>query len=121
MRGSAEKKVTPSEAKNKIVARKSIVASKPIARGEAFSEDNVTCKRPGNGISPMCWNELMGITAMRDFEEDELIVAEGFRGKNRLRVYGRNSRSLRIQGAAGKKHQGTVRKASTGMDDRSGA
>ena len=78
MRGSAEKKVTPSEAKNKIVARKSIVASKPIARGEAFSEDNVTCKRPGNGISPMCWNELMGITAMRDFEEDELIVAEGF-------------------------------------------
>lgn len=78
MRGASEKKVTPSEAKNKIVARKSIVALRPICCGEIFDEDNITCKRPGNGISPMLWDELIGATAERDFKEDELIVAEGF-------------------------------------------
>ena len=59
-----------------VVARKSIVASRQIKKGEQFSRDNVTCKRPGNGISPMSWYELLGMRAERDFEADELIEAE---------------------------------------------
>jgi sialic acid synthase SpsE len=56
-----------------IVARKSIFANKRIRKGEKFSEDNLICKRPGNGISPMRWEEVIGKTASRDFEEDEMI------------------------------------------------
>ena len=78
MLGSGFKIVTDSEEKNKIVARKSIVAQKDIKAGEIFSEDNITCKRPGNGISPMRWYDILGKKAERDFNEDELIVAEGF-------------------------------------------
>jgi len=78
MAGSDEKRVTESERKNKIVARKSIVASKVIKKGEIFTEDNLTCKRPGNGISPMNWYELLGKSAEQDFSIDELIVASGF-------------------------------------------
>ncbi len=77
MAGSNKKIVTPSERKNKIVARKSIVALKDIHKGEVFSETNITCKRPGNGISPMHWYELLGKTADRDFGPDELITAKG--------------------------------------------
>ncbi|MDR0796577.1 MAG: N-acetylneuraminate synthase [Tannerella sp.] len=72
--GSYEKTVTLSEKENIPIARKSIVASKCIAKGETFSEYNLTVKRPGNGISPMKWNDLLGRCAVRDFEEDELIV-----------------------------------------------
>lgn len=78
MLGDGEKIVTPSEKKNKIVARKSIVALTPIKAGEVFTEENITCKRPGNGISPMKWYELIGKVAERDFEEDELIAHTGF-------------------------------------------
>lgn len=78
MRGFAEKVVTDSERKNMVVARKSIVASRRIRAGEVLDESNVTCKRPGNGISPMRWHELIGTRAKRDFLEDELIEAEGF-------------------------------------------
>lgn len=78
MLGDGVKRVTDSERKNMVVARKSIVASRPIRAGEAFSPGNVTCKRPGNGISPMRWHDLMGRCAERDFGEDELIEAEGF-------------------------------------------
>lgn len=74
MAGSDKKIVTDSEQKNKIVARKSIVALKDIKKGEIFSEDNITCKRPGNGISPMHWYEVIGKIAERDFLEDELIM-----------------------------------------------
>lgn len=77
MLGSSEKIVTPSEKKNKIVARKSIVALKAIKKGETFNESNITCKRPGNGISPMYWYEVLGTVAERDFTEDELIVMQG--------------------------------------------
>jgi N,N'-diacetyllegionaminate synthase len=59
--------------KNKDIARKSIVAAKVIYKGELFSEDNLTVKRPGNGISPMQWDEVLGQTAKRNFQEDELI------------------------------------------------
>lgn len=75
--GSGKKVVTPSEAKNKIVARKSIVAKISIKKGEQFSALNVTCKRPGNGISPMHWYEVLGKTAERDFNVDELISVDG--------------------------------------------
>lgn len=71
--GSAEKDITPSEAKNRAVARKSIVAARPIGRGETFTEENLTVKRPGTGVSPMRWNEIMGKQAARDYRPDELI------------------------------------------------
>ncbi len=71
--GDGTKKPSESEKKNIEVARKSIVAKRPIRKGEAFSEDNLTTKRPGSGISPMRWNEIVGKTAVRDFTEDELI------------------------------------------------
>lgn len=71
--GRSEKRVSDSERKNIAVARKSIVASRDIRRGEIFSEDNLTAKRPGNGISPMQWDSVLGKSAIRDFREDELI------------------------------------------------
>jgi len=73
--GDGVKKPTSSESKNRPIARKSIVAAKHIAEGETFSEKNLTVKRPGIGISPMQWDELIGQTALRDYEEDELIDA----------------------------------------------
>lgn len=72
--GTSQKRVSSSERKNIAVARKSIVASRDIKAGEAFTEDNLTVKRPGNGISPMKWDEVIGTTAKRDFIEDELIT-----------------------------------------------
>lgn len=71
--GSPVKQPSPSEIKNKAAARKSIVAARPIRKGELFAEDNLAVKRPGTGLSPMRWNELIGRPAGRDFEEDELI------------------------------------------------
>lgn len=71
--GNGEKVVSKSEAKNINIARKSIVANCLIKKGEKFTESNLTCKRPGSGISPMKWNEIIGKTAVRDFNEDELI------------------------------------------------
>jgi len=71
--GNGEKTVSRSEQENKIVARKSIVAATDIKKGDVFTENNLTTKRPGNGISPMKWNELLGKKASRDFCEDELI------------------------------------------------
>ncbi len=71
--GSAEKHVTPSEKGNREVARKSIVASRHIRKGEILSDENMTAKRPGTGISPMRWLEVEGTAAIRDFEPDEMI------------------------------------------------
>ena len=71
--GTDEKEPTVSEMCNKAVARKSIVAACKIAKGEVFSENNITTKRPGNGISPMKWHEVLGKIAPKDFSEDELI------------------------------------------------
>ena len=71
--GSSEKKVTDSERKYIAVARKSIVAARNISEGEIFTEENLTVKRPGTGVSPMRWEEVLGTTAIRDFQEDELI------------------------------------------------
>lgn len=71
--GTTVKTTSPSEKKNIAVARKSIVASKSIKEGEIFSASNLTVKRPGTGISPMNWDEVIGKKAIRNFAEDELI------------------------------------------------
>lgn len=71
--GNGIKKPSKSEMKNMQVARKSIVASRIIKAGEIFSEDNITIKRPGNGLSPMRWDEVLGQVAQRDYQRDELI------------------------------------------------
>lgn len=71
--GSGEKKPSGSEKKNIAVARKSIVALKTIKKGEVFTENNLTVKRPGDGISPMLWEEIIGKAAKRDFEAEEKI------------------------------------------------
>ncbi len=78
MMGSYEKAVTSSELKNKFVARKSIVANRAIQKGETFTAENITCKRPGEGISPMHWYEVLGKKAERDFSYDELIECSDF-------------------------------------------
>lgn len=71
--GSGLKEVSKSEEKNKPIARKSIVASTDIKKGNIFTPENLTVKRPGTGISPMQWDEVIGKTAKKDFEEDDLI------------------------------------------------
>ena len=71
--GDGVKKVSASEAKNQDIARKSIIARRAIKAGEVFSEENITTKRPGSGINPMHWYELLGKTARHDYEEDYLI------------------------------------------------
>lgn len=71
--GDGVKKPSPSELKNKPVVRKSIVAARDIRKGETFTEDNITVKRPSTGISPMKWDEIIGKAAIRDFAENEFI------------------------------------------------
>lgn len=71
--GDGIKRPSDSELKNKPVARRSLVAIKPIRAGEAFTTNNVGTKRPGTGISPMRWDEVIGRTATRDYSFDELI------------------------------------------------
>lgn len=71
--GDGVKRPTASELKNRAIARKSIVAAKPIYAGERFSPENLATKRPGTGISPMRWDEVLGRTAQRDYQEDEAI------------------------------------------------
>jgi N,N'-diacetyllegionaminate synthase len=71
--GSSIKKPSKSETPNIKVARKSIVASCTIKKGEVFREENLTIKRPGNGINPMRWDEIVGTIATKDYKEDELI------------------------------------------------
>ena len=71
--GDGIKRLTPGEARNKSVARKSLVASRVIIAGEVFTAENLTAKRPGTGISPMRWDEFIGQIAQKDYQEDELI------------------------------------------------
>ncbi|MDE6823604.1 MAG: N-acetylneuraminate synthase [Duncaniella sp.] len=71
--GSGDKTVAESERPNIEVARKSIVAARDISAGETFTEDNITVKRPGNGISPMEWDNVIGRVAKQDFPYDTLI------------------------------------------------
>jgi N,N'-diacetyllegionaminate synthase len=71
--GSSIKEASKSEKRNIEIARKSLVAKKKISIGEVFTSENLTCKRPGNGISPMMWKYLIGKISNRSYEEDELI------------------------------------------------
>lgn len=71
--GDGIKCVADAERANIEVARKSIVAARPIRRGEILTEDNITVKRPGNGLSPMLWDSVLGTAATRDFDYDALI------------------------------------------------
>lgn len=71
--GDGTKHVSESERKNIAIARKSIVAACDIKAGDVFTEENLTVKRPGSGVSPMRWEEVLGMKAKRDFHEDELI------------------------------------------------
>ena len=71
--GTGIKEPADSEKKNIAIARKSIVANQSIKKGDILTETNLTVKRPGDGISPMKWYEIIGTKAIRDFEEDELI------------------------------------------------
>ena len=71
--GDGIKRAGPSEVRNISIVRKSIVAACPIRQGETFSFDNLIVKRPGSGISPMLWDEVVGKIAHRDFAMDELI------------------------------------------------
>ena len=72
--GDGIKRLTTSEARNRPVVRKSLVASRAIKSGALFTAENITAKRPATGISPMRWDEVIGKTALRDFGPDELIV-----------------------------------------------
>jgi len=74
MSGSGIKEPSASELKNIAIARKSIVAKKSIVKGEILTADNLTVKRPGNGISPMDWDVIIGQVAIKDFCADDLIV-----------------------------------------------
>lgn len=71
--GDGVKRLMPSEINNRSVARKSLVASRAISVGETLSLNNLTAKRPGTGISPMLWDELLGQRALRDYAADDLI------------------------------------------------
>jgi len=71
--GDGIKRPSPSEAKNKLITRKSLVATQPIKTGELFSAGNITAKRPGTGISPMRWDEVLGQAAQKDYDKDDLI------------------------------------------------
>lgn len=74
--GNGIKKPSDSEIKNRDVARKSIVAKRDIRKGDIFTEENITAKRPGNGISPMRWNEVIGLVADRGYQADGQIDPE---------------------------------------------
>ncbi len=71
--GDGIKRPSPSEIKYKPIVRKSLVAARAIRAGEPFTQENVTAKRPGTGISPMRWDAVIGKAARRDFAVDELI------------------------------------------------
>lgn len=71
--GNGEKRPVEIEKANMKIARKSIVAKRNIKKGEILSEENITTKRPGNGINPMLWSKVLETKAIRDFGEDELI------------------------------------------------
>ncbi|CZR10831.1 N-acetylneuraminate synthase [Trichococcus flocculiformis] len=72
--GDGVKRLSNSEKKNMAIARKSLVAKVDIAEGEVFSEDNLTIKRPGTGLSPMEWDYVMGLPARRAYQADEVIT-----------------------------------------------
>ena len=71
--GKNEKIISKSEAENLLFIRKSLVAKKNIYKGEKFTKNNLTCKRPGNGISPMMWDRLIGKKSKKNYKVNEQI------------------------------------------------
>ena len=71
--GKSEKKITNSEIENLKIVRKSIVAKRDIKKGEFYTEENLTTKRPGIGICPMRWDEIIGKVSKKDYKSDDLI------------------------------------------------
>ena len=71
--GDGVKKPSPSEKPNRAVVRKSIVAIKPIRKGETLTEENIAIKRPGHGVSPMQWDAVLGSIAHKDYQEDDCL------------------------------------------------
>jgi sialic acid synthase SpsE len=71
--GNYDKVISPSEIDNREIVRKSIVASRDIIKGEFFSTDNLTTKRPGYGVSPMNWYDIIGKKSNKDYKKDEMI------------------------------------------------
>jgi N,N'-diacetyllegionaminate synthase len=71
--GNTTKQPSPSELQNIMICRRSIVAASPIKAGEEFTSKNIIAKRPGNGLSPMLWDDVIGKKASRNFDTDELI------------------------------------------------
>jgi N,N'-diacetyllegionaminate synthase len=71
--GSYTKKPSPSESVNIDIVRKSIVASQDIEKGDLFTDKNISIKRPGDGINPMKWDEIIGSIAIKNYNTDELI------------------------------------------------
>jgi N-acetylneuraminate synthase len=71
--GRSVKAPTVSEVKNKDIARKSLIASKGIGKGEKFTEENITIKRPGGGIDPINYWDMIGTVAVKDYDKDELL------------------------------------------------
>jgi N,N'-diacetyllegionaminate synthase len=74
--GSREKRPSESERINMPSVRKSIVAARKISRGDLLTEENLTVKRPGTGMSPALWDSVIGTKACRDFQENEMIVMD---------------------------------------------
>ena len=72
--GTGIKEPSISELKNKLIIRKSIVAIKSINKGETFNDNNIGVKRPGSGISPMKWDDIIGQTSRKNFNVDDIIV-----------------------------------------------
>ena len=72
--GDGTKRPSKSEVPNIPIARRSIFASTPIAKGQKFTAMNMVCKRPGTGLSPLLWDKVIGKTAARDFSEDQMIT-----------------------------------------------
>ena len=79
--GTSVKYPSDSELKNMFATRKSLVASKPIKKGEIFSDENLTSKRPGDGIKPLFYWDLIGMEASRNYEIDDKIQERGFIGR----------------------------------------
>lgn len=71
--GNSMKQPSEKEVETALLVRRSVVAKKPIQQGEIYSSDNLTCKRPGKGISPMLWDQLIGMASTRDYSVDETI------------------------------------------------
>ena len=74
--GDGIKRLMPCELGNSLIARKSIVANQKIKKGDKFSNNSITVKRPGSGISPMRWNEIIGTFAQRDYLEEDMIIED---------------------------------------------